>query len=102
MKTRAKFLGIEIVMGDFQEFQFSDDVCGVLIQYPNTEGNIIDYKNFIQTANDAKVHVHVDVLQNYYFNRKCTTCMTLRYMTTCICTCTCMYYKIIIAIENVL
>ena len=41
-----------------------NDVCGVLVQYPATDGSILDYSDFTQTAqkNGAKVVVATDLL----------------------------------------
>ena len=55
VKTRAQFLGCEVVVGDFKEFEFTEDVCGALVQYPNMEGSVLDYSSFIERANAAKV-----------------------------------------------
>src|SRR3954453_12314086 len=38
VKTRAKALGIEVVVGDFASFKFDEKVFGALVQYPNTYG----------------------------------------------------------------
>ncbi len=51
MQTRAKYLGVEVHVGDFRQFDFSSGrVCGVLVQYPNTEGQINDFIDMIQAA----------------------------------------------------
>ena len=59
VKTRAKALGIEVVVGDFAKFQFSDKVFGALVQYPNTYGGIYDYSNFVEQAHAAGAMVTV-------------------------------------------
>jgi glycine dehydrogenase len=43
-QTRADGLGLvaEVVKGD--SFEFGKDVCGVLVQYPDTHGSVRDYK----------------------------------------------------------
>lgn len=43
-QTRADGLGLEAVLSDEDKFVFGKDVCGVLIQYPATDGSIHDYK----------------------------------------------------------
>jgi glycine dehydrogenase len=53
VQTRAKPLGIEIVIGDFSQFKFSDNVFGALVQYPATDGAIFDYESFAKAAHDA-------------------------------------------------
>jgi glycine dehydrogenase len=41
--TRAKALGIEVVVADHTAFQITDRVFGVLVQYPDTHGEICDF-----------------------------------------------------------
>ncbi|KAI9350486.1 glycine cleavage system P-protein-domain-containing protein [Zopfochytrium polystomum] len=67
LKTRAEGFGIQVVVGDYQTFdwtQYKDKVMGVLIQYPNNEGTVLDYSTFAQTAhaNGALVTVATDLL----------------------------------------
>ena len=64
VQTRAKPLGIEIKIGDYARFKFSDTVFGALIQYPATDGAIYDYADFIQQAHDsgALVVIAADIL----------------------------------------
>jgi len=53
VQTRAKPLGIEIVIGDFSQFKFDGTVFGALVQYPATDGAIFDYESFAKAAHDA-------------------------------------------------
>ena len=53
VQTRAKALGLEVVVGDWKTFKFSDDFCGALIQYPATDGSVHDYAEFVQAAHAA-------------------------------------------------
>src|SRR2546421_13072534 len=53
VKTRAKALGTEIVVGNHETFQFNDQVFGALVQYPNTFGEVHDYSDFINQAHAA-------------------------------------------------
>lgn len=58
--SRAKGLGLEVVVCKWQDFEShyaSKKVCGVLVQYPNTDGAIIDYEDMAKTAKAAKVMV---------------------------------------------
>jgi glycine dehydrogenase len=49
MKTRAEAVGVNIVVGDLNSFDYSKgDVCGVMIQYPATDGTVADYTSYIQ------------------------------------------------------
>ena len=51
VETRAKPLGIEIIIGEHQTFDFETKIFGALLQYPATDGKIYDYREFIE-----KVH----------------------------------------------
>jgi len=53
VKTRAKPLGIEIIVGDHRTFQPDARCCGVLVQYPDTSGSIHDFENFFAAAHGA-------------------------------------------------
>jgi len=53
VKTRAHALGIEVVIGDHETFQFNDQVFGALVQYPNTRGEIHDYSAWVGQAHAA-------------------------------------------------
>lgn len=56
VKTRAECLGVEVIVGDYHQFDVGGEgVCGVLVQYPNTEGSVEDYSGLIRRANEAKV-----------------------------------------------
>jgi glycine dehydrogenase len=59
VKTRAKALGIEIVSGDYRSFNFSEQVFGALIQYPDTYGFIHDYTSFCERSHAAGALVAV-------------------------------------------
>ncbi|WP_457611436.1 aminomethyl-transferring glycine dehydrogenase [Lutibacter sp.] len=64
LKTRAYPLGIELVFGNHQNFEFTSAVFGALIQYPSKSGQIYDYSSFINKAKvvDAKIAVAADLL----------------------------------------
>lgn len=64
VQTRAKPLGIEVIVGDHQTFAFDKPVFGVLLQYPASDGAIYDYRNFIEQAHTAAalVTVAADIL----------------------------------------
>ncbi len=53
VRTRAKPLGIKIVVGAYSSFQFDDTVFGALVQYPATDGAIFDYESFAKAAHVA-------------------------------------------------
>jgi glycine dehydrogenase len=53
VQTRAKPLGIEVVVGDFSKFEFDNAVFGALVQYPTTDGAIYDYEPLAKAGHDA-------------------------------------------------
>jgi glycine dehydrogenase len=60
VKTRAEPLGIKVIVGDFQKFDFTQHkghVMGALIQYPNMTGEIHDYEAFIKKAHEHETLV---------------------------------------------
>ncbi|HNW98184.1 MAG TPA: aminomethyl-transferring glycine dehydrogenase [Bacteroidales bacterium] len=64
LKTRSAPLGIELVFGDYNTFQFSEKVFGAIVQYPNLNGKVNDYSSFISKAHTAgaKVAVAADLM----------------------------------------
>jgi glycine dehydrogenase len=64
LQTRAKPLGINIIIGDHQTFDFSETIFGAVLQYPATDGTIYDYRNFITKshAQGALVTIAADPL----------------------------------------
>jgi glycine dehydrogenase len=64
LQTRAKPLGINIIIGDHQTFDFTETIFGAVLQYPATEGTIYDYRNFITKshAQGALVTIAADPL----------------------------------------
>ncbi|HEU6448464.1 MAG TPA: aminomethyl-transferring glycine dehydrogenase [Verrucomicrobiae bacterium] len=64
VRTRGKALGIEIVVGDHEKFQFSEKVFGALVQYPDTFGAIHDYSGFAEKVHGvgAMLTVATDLL----------------------------------------
>jgi glycine dehydrogenase len=59
VQTRAEPLGIKVVVGDHESFEFTEDVFGALVQYPSTDGRVFDYKGFVDTAHEAGAFVVV-------------------------------------------
>lgn len=57
-KTRADGFDLKVVTSDLKDFDYSSgDVCGVLVQYPGTEGELLDYSEFIKNAHASGVKV---------------------------------------------
>jgi glycine dehydrogenase len=59
VQTRARPLGIDVIVGDHRTFGFEQEIFGVLLQYPATDGTIYDYREFIEKAHAAKALVTV-------------------------------------------
>ena len=59
MKTRAVPYGIELVIGDANTIKFDDSFFGALIQYPDMNGEITDYRKFVADAKSKEVQVAV-------------------------------------------
>jgi glycine dehydrogenase len=59
VRTRARGLGLEIVVGHPEAFVFDENVFGALVQYPDTCGAIHDYAPFIAKAHAAGALVTV-------------------------------------------
>ena len=64
INTRMIPQGIKVVVGDYKTFEFTPDVFGAIVQYPNADGSIEDYKEFIVCANagGARVAVAADLM----------------------------------------
>ncbi|KPQ32159.1 MAG: decarboxylating glycine dehydrogenase GcvP, partial [Phormidium sp. OSCR] len=64
VQTRAEPLGIEVLIGDWQTFDFTTPIFGALLPYPTTKGAVCDYGEFIETAHQhqALVTVAADLL----------------------------------------
>ena len=57
MKTRANSLGIDIVEKPRSEWEFTEDMYGCLIQYPDGNGEATDHTELIAQAHAADVKV---------------------------------------------
>ena len=64
LQTRSGPLGIELVIGNHENFEFGGDFYGALLQYPGKFGAIHDYSEFVHKAreHDIKVAVSADIL----------------------------------------
>ncbi|WIA42495.1 hypothetical protein OEZ86_008483 [Tetradesmus obliquus] len=58
-QTRAEGLGLVAEVVDEGSMAFGKDVCGVLVQYPDTTGSVNDYKSMVDAAHKAGVKVCV-------------------------------------------
>ncbi len=64
LQTRANPIGVELVVGSEDTFDFSSEFFGAILQYPGKDGLVSDIKSFIKKANDnqIKVAVAADIL----------------------------------------
>jgi glycine dehydrogenase len=64
LQTRSAPIGVELVVGNHQDFDFSNEFYGAILQYPGKYGQVYDYADFIKKANDnqIKVAVAADIL----------------------------------------
>ena len=62
--TRMKPQGIEVVTGDFKTFEFTGKEFAAIVQYPNGDGEIEDYRAFVEKARakDVRVAVAADLM----------------------------------------
>src|SRR5438046_3436987 len=64
VKTRASVRGIEVRVASYADLRIEPDVFGALMQYPATDGAVIDYTKTVEQlhAADALVTVAADIL----------------------------------------
>ncbi|RKS21967.1 glycine dehydrogenase [Flavobacterium endophyticum] len=64
LQTRSTPIGVELVIGNHEEFTFGNDFFGAILQYPGKFGQVYDYAGFISQAksNEIKVAVAADIL----------------------------------------
>ncbi|MDQ3393626.1 MAG: glycine dehydrogenase, partial [Bacteroidota bacterium] len=60
LKTRAQPFNIELEVGNPQEVNVADTAYfGIFLQYPGTDGSVVDFKPLIQAANESGLLVTV-------------------------------------------
>ena len=64
LKTRSEPIGIDLVIGNIEDFNFDSNFFGALIQYPGASGEIKDIKSFISKciSSNIKTAVASDIL----------------------------------------
>src|SRR6266446_3494030 len=64
VKTRASVRGIEVRVASYADFKIGPDVFGALVQYPATDGAVIDYTKTVEHVHkgDALLTVAADLL----------------------------------------
>ena len=55
VKTRATPLGIKVLVGDHTKLELTEDIFGILVQYPSASGEIYDYKNLFEEAHSKDI-----------------------------------------------
>jgi glycine dehydrogenase len=59
LRTRAKHLGIQIVVKPVSAFEFSSRTFGILLQYPAMNGAVEDYRALVEKARAHDIYVTV-------------------------------------------
>lgn len=59
LKTKAEGLGIEIIVGDHTNHEFTTEYFGVILQYPGKNGVVIDYTSDITKYKELNLQVVV-------------------------------------------
>ncbi|MEP0862785.1 MAG: aminomethyl-transferring glycine dehydrogenase [Ignavibacterium sp.] len=55
IKTRAKLLGIELIIGDHKSIQLNNDYFALIVQYPSDSGEVYDYSDFFKQADSLGI-----------------------------------------------
>ena len=55
--TRATPINVELVFGDYKNAKIDESYFGAIVQYPNTNGAVEDYRKFIDAAHTANALV---------------------------------------------
>ncbi len=59
LKTRTEPIGVELVFGDYKTFEPTEEFFGAMVQYPNANGSVEDYRAFAAYCNEAEVQLVV-------------------------------------------
>lgn len=59
LQTRSTPIGVELVVGNHEEFAFGDDFFGAILQYPGKYGQVYDYAGFIAKAKEKEIKTAV-------------------------------------------
>lgn len=59
IKAKAKPLNINVIIGHFENMSHDQSYFGVLLQYPNKNGDIYDYQKFTKTCHEQNIRVAV-------------------------------------------
>lgn len=56
VKGRALPLNIEVVIGDYKSFTPSEDFFAIVLQYPNAEGSVEDYRDMLANCKAQEIY----------------------------------------------
>ncbi len=59
LQTRAKHLGIKIIVKSCTDFEPSPEIYGMLLQYPNQYGEVHEYRKLVNRAHESGIAVAV-------------------------------------------
>ncbi|MBC7606674.1 MAG: aminomethyl-transferring glycine dehydrogenase [Burkholderiales bacterium] len=59
LQTRSTPIGVELVVGNHETFDFSNEYFGAMLQYPGKYGQVNDYTAFISKAKASEIRVAV-------------------------------------------
>ena len=59
LKTRSEPLGIELVIGDYNTIELTDEFFGIILQYPAKYGEVLDYSMIVKKSKDLEIGVSV-------------------------------------------
>lgn len=64
IRTRMEHVGIDMEVGDYKTIELDCSYFGAIIQYPNSNGTVENYKEFVEKAHavDCKVAVATDLM----------------------------------------
>lgn len=59
LKTRATHLGIELIVDAPENFKSNDNFFGMILQFPNCFGAVVNYKSLVENAKEKEITVVV-------------------------------------------
>ncbi len=57
LTLRAEPIGVELIIGNFEEVEFNNKMFGAIVQYPDRNGEIHDYRAFTEKAHQHEIAV---------------------------------------------
>lgn len=56
LKTRTEPIGVELIVGDTNTTELTDDIFGLMVQYPTADGAVNDYKELFEKAHTKGIY----------------------------------------------